>query len=169
MRGGHSPIIYGPGGVAKNIASGSFVDPKQLRVVAVINGSSSNLSIADETYERLDFNSVELDTLSSVTTGASWTLSVPAAGILLINVNITWTTFSNMSENRIAVYKNNSIYKDIDNQPSGSGVGGSIIVPVAASDAIDIRLYQNDTTSAARTIYTGANHANRFEAIFFGS
>jgi hypothetical protein len=137
-------------------------DTSDSRVVAAIyeiSPSTSNSSFTDVTVENFDYDVKIQDTHGAVTTGASWKFTAPISGLYRISANMQWANKTNYSRSILYLYKNGSQYSFLEDDASTSNnsMSGTSLVSLNAGDYIDVRGWQDDTASAARTITTSAN------------
>lgn len=136
-----------------------------VRAHYAVSASSANLSIADNAEEIIDFDTQLKDTNTAVTTGTSWKFTAPKKGTFLTSVKIEWATTTNLVINYLSVYKNGSFYKRIATR-SGSTTNSietpAVPIEMEKGDYFDVRIYQDDSASAARSLYsaggTGYNY-----------
>lgn len=128
--------------------------------------STAGTSFPDSTSKIIDFSTSEYDTDSAVTTGASWKFTVPSGkgGKYLIafgiNFEETTTAWSGGELLQVSLFRNNSEIKIlhrrsyIQNVGTGNDVDaqGAVIVDLAASQFIDLRVFQN--SGAAKSLAT---------------
>ncbi len=141
-----------------------------VRAHCAISASSANLSIADNAEEILDFDTKISDPYGAVTTGASWKFTSPKTAEFLLSVKLEWATTANLVSTYMVINKNGSFYKRIATINGTSAPGyntSSVPVSMVKGDYIDVRVYQDDSASAARTIYsaggTGYNYISIVE------
>lgn len=129
-------------------------------------------SMANNVFTIVQYDTIEYDPDSHITTGASWRFIAKVPGDYLVVCSLLFastTTWALGEAGSLAVFKNGVQFKQVDRRDemssSGTGqykkLGGSCIVPnLVVGDYIDIRVYQN--SGAALTLHTDAsfNYAN---------
>ena len=90
-----------------------------------------------------------LDTHNTVTTGASWKFTAPAAGTYDVSCVIL-TTAGNGSQ--ISVYKNGSSFQFLTASGTNLYTSGSTLVPLLAGEYIDIRPTSGTITSGTLSV-----------------
>lgn len=136
----------------------------QQTVIAMYEGtaSSANTSFADGIDETVDFDTKIVDTHNAVTTGASWAFTSPTKGRYKVDALVGWASVSNLDRCFLALFKNGSEEVRLtDLNVSGFAYSGSTIVDLAAGDTLQIRCFQDDGTSAARSVQTSGALAPR--------
>lgn len=135
---------------------GTFPD-KIVEAVYEVTSSSSNTSIADNSAEIIDYDSKVVDSHNAVTTGVSWKFTAPRTSTYYLEGALQWATNANLNSTLIQLYKNNSLYRPLRFTASNElGVQYARALVLQEGDTIDIRVTQDDSASAARTIETGA-------------
>jgi len=121
----------------------------------ITSGASANLSFADNTFETVDYNSKVFDTCNPdcVTVGASWVYTCPKNGLYMVAGGVYWGSTTNMINTGIAIRLGGSSKARSDFAISYSVVASSLVT-CNAGQTIDIQAYQDDSTSAARSIAT---------------
>lgn len=109
----------------------------------------------------VNYDTLEFDTHSRVTTGAAWKFTANVAGYYDVNAAILFassTAWADTEAGYIALYKNGTIYCYLDRKDSyGSAssvfmfLHGSASIQLAATDYIDVRAFQN--TGGALTLF----------------
>lgn len=121
--------------------------------------TAAGQSIPNNTATIVDFGTVDFDTHSRVTTGAAWKFTANASGIYAVSAAIIYsgsTGWADTEAGYIALYKNGSLICYLDRKDSyGSAssvlmmLNGQTTIQLAASDYIDIRVFQNSGASLA--------------------
>ena len=145
------------GKLIASFSDGSSSSITSDRVVAVYNLStaSSNISIANNTEEIMDYDDKIIDTHNAVTTGVSWAFTAPRAAYYQVSARVALnsTTAFNVASGEVLALKIfvDSIEVDenfhivpgdgvISLQPSETV---NRVVQVTAGGTIDIRVLQN--------------------------
>jgi hypothetical protein len=116
-------------------------------VVAVCQKSAAQ-TINNNTSTIIDFDSVEVDTDSAITTGASWHFAAPRTGAYILSVSVALASSSLWAADeqaQVYVYKNGSINVPIswfNNYVNVVYMIGAVVIYLAATDTIDIRTLQ---------------------------
>lgn len=116
-------------------------------------------SIPDNTETVVNLNDKIVDSHAAVATGAAWKFIAPRADWYDVNATLIYSSSTNLAAADIYLKKNGSLYRTI-----GTGIGvpgqylqGSISVYLNAGEYIQLSTLQDDSLSAARNIYNGAN------------
>ncbi len=145
------------------ILTSSQANFQTVQAIAHASGSTANSSFAHNAVEIADYDTVELDTHNTITTGASWTFTAPRSGQYFVSASLLWTNGTNLIADQLYIYKNGGNYATVSASEGVGGIGanGSHIVELAEGDTLNIRVVQQDSTTAARTINTGNTTLNR--------
>lgn len=143
-------------GWSSNVVMSNAADTRVCAARYKISGSSTNIGIADEAYEIIDFDTKVFDTHAAVTTGASWKFTAPMAGIYVVRASINWASLTNLTAYFLNVYKNGSDYARIMYFSGTTDVllPGYALVSLSAADYIDVRVFQNDSGGSSRNLAT---------------
>lgn len=109
----------------------------------------------------VDFEDVELDPGSDITTGASWKYTAPATGIYRVSAHVlfassnAWNTINERA--LMQLFKNGSVYRTLARGDgyvsSGPAVqmrlAGASLISLNVTDTIDIRVAQNSGSNIA--------------------
>lgn len=121
-----------------------------------ISAGTANLSFADNAIEVIDLDTKIEDTHNAVTTGASWIFTAPRDGIYDVSASFSWSSNTNLDGNFLAIFKNASTEAVlVDTRNNDFSDNGSMPIKLSKDDTIDIRLRQDDSASAARSLSTG--------------
>jgi hypothetical protein len=113
--------------------------------------SNAGTSISNDTTTIVDYEDTVVDTHSAVTIGASWKFTAPRDGLYTINAtaqfaSVEWTAGELMS---LGLFKNNAqvtvlsyVRTDATNTQVKFATGGFTLL-LAATDYVDVRVYQN--------------------------
>lgn len=113
---------------------------------------SSTKSLPNTTKTIVDFDTVDFDTDSAITTGASWKFTAPASGYYLVQAAVVLESSNAWSASEIfyvEVFKNGSVFTKLAHQSAHEagtyviGLNGLTIIELSQNDYIDIRAYQN--------------------------
>lgn len=138
------------------LISSTQADFNTLQLRYQVSASSANLSFADASGERVDFDSEIYNTHpTTVTTGASWLFTAPIAGKYRVTAGLDWTNQTNMTRTAITVEAGGVDHNIIDYYTTMRRISGSTIVELSAGDTIAVRGFQDDSAGAARTIVAG--------------
>ncbi len=131
--------------------------------VRVQQVASPAQSISTATFTKVAFGTENEDPGGLFATG---TFTAPYAGHLLVAGSITWQAFGAAAAQVISeIYKNGAAVARMSNQGTGMGNQPSYnfarVIPVAASDTIEIYVYQNSggSVSLETGLYTAAEFA----------
>lgn len=115
--------------------------------------TNAGQSIPNNAFTVVNFEDVDYDPFSLVTTGASWAFTCPVDGYYQIIAVVTWastTTWAPAEDTQIDVYQNGSsaaILARRDGMPTGvalaNSLSGGAVLSCAAGDTLDVRAYQN--------------------------
>lgn len=134
------------------------------RVVAAkyeITASTANSSFADAALEIVDWDNKIFDTHNAVTTGASWKYTVPVSGSYRINAGLTWASPTNLVSSDMYVFVNGASVSRLDRRETeGLYTAGTALVNVNKGDFVDIRISQDDSGGAARSVLTSATFSH---------
>ena len=86
----------------------------------------------------------------------------------MVSTGITWNTTSNLAVSYLALFKNGSFYRRLATRTGTSTLqleAATAFVPLEKGDYFDIRIYQDDSTSAARSVYTSAGTGYNFVTV----
>ena len=120
---------------------------------AAVSASSANLSFASSAVEVIDFDSVSLDSHDAITTGASWRFTAPYSTVYRVSVRTKWQSTSNMIGTGLYILKGGASYRELYYHNTAIwDMQGSVIVPLNRGEYIEIRAFQQDSGSSARTI-----------------
>lgn len=115
---------------------------------------SSTKSLLNNTITIVDYDSVDFDTNSAITTGSSWKFTAPETGYYLVQASIvlesssSWGHETNKEEFASLLYKNGSLFARLATQSAHEigdyviGITGMTIVSLSQNDYIDVRAYQ---------------------------
>jgi hypothetical protein len=127
--------------------------------LAVRYRTAAGQSIANNTVTIVDFGTADFDTHSCVTTGAAWKFTANDAGYYAVNAAILYSSTAGWADTEagyIALYKNGSLVCYLhrkDSYTSASAVfmmlSGMTTIQLAASDYVDVRVYQNSGAALA--------------------
>lgn len=126
-------------------------------------------SIANVTTSIVNYNSMTFDPGSLVTTGASWKFTAETSGYYIVTAMNVLAANAGWAENEAAemwLYKNNSAEFVMGMhvcQTAASGgfavpLNGAGVIDMAATDYIDVRLFQNSGGAIALTNDHKDNH-----------
>ena len=124
-----------------------------------LTSATANNSFADNAFEIADYDTKIYDTHNAVTTGAAWKFTAPKTGHYQVKTYGRWATSTNMDSSAIDIYKNGVSTEFIF---VSSGAGQYIMHAVSTTlylvkgDYIDLRWFQDDSTSAARAPHTSS-------------
>lgn len=120
--------------------------------------SAAGQSFADATVTIVDFDTVEADSRSAVTTGAAWRFTVPAghAGLYQVSASVTMLGGGVANDNNLYVYKNGAAVRRLQlvSAATNQTCGGTVLLSLAAGDYIDIRFRQG--TGGTRSLTTSS-------------
>jgi hypothetical protein len=125
------------------------------RVIIARYKTSSTQSVPISTSTIVNFDSVDYDNSSSVTTGASWSFKAPITGYYNVSGRITYASAAVVTnaQFRLDLYKNgvDFAYLGFYRSEASSGadlpsVGGSTIIQLNAGDTINLQAFQDDGT-----------------------
>jgi hypothetical protein len=136
------------------------------KVVAARARLTAALSIPNATYTVINYDSVDLDTHSAITTGAAWKYTAPVGGYyvvhasLIIDRSVQW----NPAESAILdVFKNGSRFYSADRRDKVvAGVNeyqyltGMVSLTLVAGDFVNITGFQ--TSQVTLPVYTGDSY-----------
>jgi hypothetical protein len=130
--------------------------------------TSAAPSIANNTITVVNFDTVNVDTSSAITTGTGWRFTAPANGNYLVSAALLFaatTTWADVEVGAISLYLNGALYAHLDRKDSyGSAssvnmhLSGVTLVPMAASDYIDVRVFQNSGAALALSNVAAYNY-----------
>lgn len=126
-------------------------------VVRYHQDSVTAQSISNNTITIIDYDTLDIDTISLVTTGASWKMTATATGNYNVNAaavlsSALWTGVGYV---QLLLYKNGSLYSQLAYNTvqvantDSFAVNGSDTVPLTATDYIDIRIKHTQGGSVA--------------------
>jgi hypothetical protein len=143
-----------------------------------ISASSTNLSLADNTAEILDFDTKDFDSHSAVTTGASWKFTAPVSGVYNITAVLQLAGSGGWAAGErvfLTLHKNNNAtvhtYMSLQYMQATHGtnpaLNGAALVQLNAGDYIDIRANQNSggalgITSGTTLCWVGINKVGNY-------
>lgn len=139
---------------------------RRVPIVASYNtATAQNIANSTTVPTLIDFNLVERDTHSAVTTGASWRFTAPVAGDYGVSAAILYQSTATWALGEVAsleVWKNNNIYRYLrrkDDLNSGgvaifAQLAGSTTVYLDAGNYIDLRTRQS--SGAALTLFNNS-------------
>lgn len=125
--------------------------------------TASGTSLVNATASIIQFNTIEFDTNSAVTTGAAWKFTVPAgkSGKYLIATSVVPSGAIAAGVTSLQVYKNGSAFKTLWRSsgavPSTTSLEGQAILSLVATDFIDIRVTQNSGGAMSLTATPAEN------------
>lgn len=144
-------------------SSTQMSDSADTRVVAakyIMSASSSNISIANNAYETIDFDTKVFDTHGAVTTGASWKFTAPSPGYYRVSTGVNWASTTNMTNSAVKVFKTGSASEDSLLGAFATGMSqmtGSATFYLQAGDVLTPQVYQADSGAAARNLTSSSN------------
>lgn len=122
-------------------------------------------SIGNNTVTIVNYDTVTVDPLTAVTTGAAWKFTAPFAGQYKVSAAILWaatTTWTDTEAGALYLYLNGAQYSFLDYKSSygtASSVfmrlGGMDTIQLAEGDYIDIRALQ--TSGGTLAMHNDAN------------
>lgn len=121
-----------------------------------IAAAEADLAIATATVTIVRFDDVIYDPGSDVTEGAAWKYTAPSTGYYLVTAAVLFESSAAWGVNEyayLAVYVDGALVKYLDrNYMEAAGtynvfLCGSAIIPVNATQYIDVRVYQNSGSS----------------------
>lgn len=108
---------------------------------SVIASYHLSANFAATTAIPINFDTKETDSHGAVTTGATtWKFTAPISGQYLVT-----PTTTSAGGVFMFVYKNGSVFKNLQNAATSNGGGGSVLVPLLATEYVDIRPASNAT------------------------
>jgi len=119
-------------------------------------------SISTGSITIVDFDTVEYDNQSLVTTGASWKFTAPKTSHYKVHSNLLFagtTAWTESESGNLLLYKNGVLYSNLDRDTQFGAtstfmhLGGSDTIQLDKGDYIDIRVSQNSGATIA--LYTG--------------
>lgn len=104
----------------------------------------------------VDFATVELDSRSGITTGASWKYTVQSGhdGLYLVSGQANLDAIASAGQGVLKLYKNGTVYARLDRVAASAvtfHTSGSTIISLVAGDYIDLRLFQDSSTGNRNT------------------
>lgn len=149
---------------AGNVMSTSQADLRTLKAVyEYTSGGSANTSFADATDERVDFDSVVIDTHNSVTTGSSWLFTAPMKGQYTISCQFMWETVTNLTSSQLKAVvvdtsegTNQTYFLDNKTTSAATLNGTPLVLDLDVNDTVHILAIQDDSASAARSVNSTA-------------
>jgi hypothetical protein len=147
------PIV----GWSSSVIMSSDADTRVVAARYTLTSSTGNSSFADATDEIVDFDTKDFDTHGAVTTGVSWKFTAPISGIYNVSTLATWNATTNLNSTLVKLYKNGAEDRRVGFGKTEDTIGGTTLISLLAGEYINIILNQDDSASAARAIYTGAN------------
>jgi hypothetical protein len=129
--------------------------------------ASSNISIPNNTFTKVAFQTEEFDTNSNYDNATNYRFTPTVAGYYQVNSQIAWGVTTTTSGTIIAIYKNGTRFKD------GSGIIGSnvwgnqnnvacLISMNGSTDYIEVYAYQN--SGGAVNVNSGGPNNTYFQA-----
>lgn len=117
-------------------------------------------NIPTASFTIVNFEDKDYDDLNAVTTGASWSYTSPVDQVVSVKAGIQFLSTVNWSTGNsilLQIYKNGTLYSQIDQlevensagESLALGARGSDDVKLNAGDTIDIRVYQDTGSSLA--------------------
>lgn len=145
---------------------------RSVPVVAVYT-TTAGQSIPHDTLTVVNFGSEVVDTHKAVSTGAAWRFVAPLAGNYHVWAALLFAATAAWAEHERAIlylHKNGLLYSVLDfavgldssAAATTKHVGGGDVVPLAAGDAIQIRVNQNSGDTLALTTVAGYSHISIF-------
>lgn len=130
-------------------------------------GTSQNINDASATI--VDFATVESDSTSSITTGASWKFTASRAMTISVSCSIQFDFTLSSGTCQARLYKNGSEYARLSTLSTAGASDGNLapsgtrVLTLAAGDYIDIRAFQNSGGTLTITADALVNHVSIVE------
>jgi len=150
----------GPSG-DNHLATKKYIDDRVYSGCRVYR-SSSNQTISNGSFTKVQFNSEEYDNLNEFDSSANYRFTPKRSGIYLVTSTITWVNIDN--ENRIiaSIYKDDiETFRGTDFCTGASGWAGSYVsVPVKllVGSYIEIYAYQANPGVNANSLFYGSGY-----------
>lgn len=141
------------------------------RVVAARYTCANADALAHDTTAKLCFDTKSFDTHSATSftdfATADWAYTAPVSGYYKVSAAVRVESWTASAANYVifSLYKNNAQYsvlqwftKEANQADSSIGYQGTDTVYLDAGDYIDIRFYQNNTTSDSAALVSNANY-----------
>jgi hypothetical protein len=142
--------------------------------IVAIYRSNTGQSIPNGALTVVDYNVLEIDTYSAVTTGSSWRFTAPVSGYYHVDAEILFAATNTWADGEagnlsVFVNGNTNIEKALhrkDNYGSSASImmflGGSTALYLSARDYIDVRVIQY--SGGALSLYNYSTH-NRISIV----
>ena len=158
------PVVKSPGGAAATNKATLTVLSDSMVVLARYSTNAAQ-SIPNTTDTVVNFDTINYDTNSAVTTGAAWHFTAPVTGYYMVNACITFNTTNTWADGEPALLSTringaqisrlaftqqgnaNSIYKQLV---------GSDILYLTAGQTLDVTAYQG--SGAALVLYNAYDY-----------
>jgi hypothetical protein len=154
--GGTASALTATATLATGAVSGAI---STLATSAASYGRTSAQTVPRNVLTIINFDVLEVDTDSAVTTGAAWVYTVPTgkgglfvltANVLILTNSTTNLIFAQFQKNGVELKR---VYSDpvISTSNNTPMVGGCTIVPLVPGDTINFRMQVSDSTSDVTT------------------
>ena len=154
--------------------TGNLVTVPSVTGTAMVSGNmpafsayrSANQSVSINTYTKCQFNTEEFDTASAYDNATNYRFTPLVAGYYQVNSSIYMSGSAYAAYNKIAIYKNGTIYKENQNGASSAIFDSaiqvnSIVYLNGSTDYIEI---YGSTSIATGTIFGGSATLTYFQA-----
>lgn len=144
---------------------------KELQKIDARYSSNTAQSFSTGSFEIVDYEDKNFDSLNAVTTGAAWKFTAPVNGDYAVSAALEFDAGANWAAGEsviLQVWKNGAEYASLGRNIQQAThtlavpVNGSTIVPLNAGDYIDIRVYQDSGASATISANSAVNYVSIF-------
>jgi hypothetical protein len=140
------------------------------RFVGARYTSNAGQSIPNNSFTVVNFEDVDYDPLSLVTTGAGWVFTCPVDGYYLVTATVTWastTAWDPAEDAQIEVFKNGvsvGMLARRDGYPAATALAvslsGADVIACSTGDTLDVRAFQNTGAALALLNDSLYNHVS---------
>ena len=151
-------VFYYPPEDNRVVVSNRELKQKAFIARARVTAGTSNVSFADNAFERVDFNDVLEDPLGTIATGASWTFTAHEAGTYTFSFPINWQSSTNLDQTSVRIIDDGGASIVFNNQFTGTGLGTATATKtLSKNEQVYFELRQIDTGTASRDLETGGS------------
>ena len=144
---------------------------KELQKIDARYSSNSAQSFSTGSFEIVNYEDKDFDSLNAVTTGAAWKFTAPVNGDYAVSATLEFDAGANWASGEsviLQVWKNGAEYASLARNVQQTThslvvpIDGYTIVPLNAGDYIDIRAYQDSGAGAVLSANSSVNHVSIF-------